>query len=209
MRNRFLVVAFLALVLSGCPSGGFFGRYIVVNNTGSTLTYLSISVGKGTEITWDETLPGQGWMHPEAMGPEFLIVSWTDETGSHEEQFSFEEKINYRSEADLYVELNQNGKLAWRVIEPPHADGSTAEVLSVMVLYVFFCLAVSFLVGVPLGLTVALAYGLFTAIRTSIDAAGPGFCGGRSFFQFTIREIMLLTTVAALAFGWLVRSCLG
>jgi hypothetical protein len=205
MRNRILVVALCALLLSGCPAGGFFGRYLIVNNTDSTITNLEISVRSGMKKAWDQTLPGQGWMHSDAFPDKSLIVSWSDATGTFKKEFSFEKKTAYRSEADLYIELNSHGNLAWRVIEPPREDSTAWAIVSLIPVYIFYCLAVALLLGVPLAWAAVIAYGLFKAIQTGIDAAGPGLCGGRSIFQFTIREIMLLTTVAALVFGWFVQ----
>jgi hypothetical protein len=204
MRNRLLLVTLSALVLSGCPAGGFFGRYLVVNNTGSTVTNLTISVGTGNDQIWDETLPGQGWIHstPIPGGPKFLIVSWNDETGYHNERFSFENKTTYQSKADVYVELNPRGGFAWRIIEPPTENGGPATILAAVLIYLFYCLGVGLVIGLPLALAALIAYGLLIVMRTGAIATVQGLHGDRSVFQFTIREILLLTTAIALALGW-------
>jgi hypothetical protein len=209
MRNRILVVAISALVLTGCPPGGFFGRYVIVNNTGSTMTNLKISVGNGTEEVWGQTLPGQGWIHSKPFPHKFLIVSWKDESGDHEKRFSFEKKTAYRSKADLYIELNPHGNLVWRAIEPPTEDGGPATTLALVGVYLFYCLAVGLVVGVPVALAAVIAYGLFKAIRTGLTATVEGLRGDRTVFQFTTREILLLTTVVALALGWFVHFWRG
>src|SRR5947208_2649782 len=113
MKNRLLAAAFSALILSGCPAGGLFGRYLIVNNTDSTITDLTVSVGNGSEKTWDQTLPGQGWIHSKTFGRKFVIVSWKDETGDHQERISFENKIGYQSKADLFIEIKPHGILEW------------------------------------------------------------------------------------------------
>jgi hypothetical protein len=205
MRNQILVVAVSALVLSGCPAGGFFGRYVIVNNTGSTIANLKISVGNGREQTWDQTLAGQGWIHLKPLGRKSLIVSWSDETGDHEECFSFEKKTSYRSRADLYIELKPQGHLAWRVIEPPTEDGGPATILALVGAYLFYCLGVGLLVGVPLALAAVITYYLFKGARAGLTGIVQGLRGDRTVFQFTIREIVLLTTVIALALGWSVH----
>jgi hypothetical protein len=205
MRNRILLVTLSALVLSGCPGGGFFGRYVVVNSTGSTITNLTIAVGNGLDQSWEETLPGQGWIHSKSFGPKSLIVSWNDETGYHKEEFSFEKKTGYRSNADVYVELKPHGELAWRIIEPPAEDGNPSTIFSLVTVYFLYCLGVGVVIGVPIALAALIAYGLFMVMRTGAIAIVQGLHGDHSAFQFSIREIVLLTTVVALALGWAVH----
>jgi hypothetical protein len=204
MRNRVLLVAMTSLVLTGCPAGGFFGRYVIVNNAGSTVSNLKISAAGGGQ-TWDETLHGQGWIHSRPFISKSLIVSWSDETGDHEEQFSFDKKTSYRSHADLYVELKPDGDLAWRVIEPPTEDGGPSTKMALVGVYLFYCLGVGLLVGVPLALAGVITWGLFKALRMGLIGIVEGLRGENSVFQFSIREILLLTTAIALALGWLVH----
>ncbi len=205
MKTRILVLSFSALLFSGCPAGGFFGRYVVVNSTGSTVTNLKISVGNGFEQTWDQTQSGQGWIHSKSFREKSLIVSWSDESGDHEENFSFEKKVGYRSHADLYIELNPQGKLAWRVIAPPTEGGGPATILALIGVYLLYCLGFGLFVGVPVALAAAIAWGLFKGIRIALLGIVDGLRGDQSVFQFSIREIMLLTTVVAVGLGWLVH----
>jgi hypothetical protein len=208
MRSRILVLAFLALTLGGCPAGGFFGRYLIVNNTGTTITNLKISVGNGREKVWDQTLPGQGWIE-KSLHDKSLTVSWSDDAGYHEKKFSFEKKTGYRSYADLHIELNPQGKLTWRIIEPAREEDSPLAIVSLVLIYIVFCVAFAIGVGVWLALASLTAYGLFTALRSAFITTMQGLRGDRTAFQFTIREIFLLTAVVALASGWILHFLAG
>lgn len=179
------------------------GKYHIVNNTGSTITDLTASVGRGNDKTWDQTAAGEGWIHPN-LGAEFLIVSWKDEAGSHQKRFSFERKVNAGSKTDVYVELKLSGNLAWRVIEPPPEDGSVEAIFALACVYLGYCLVACLVIGVPVALAALVAYGLFKVIKTGVSATVQGLHGDRTVFQFSIREILLLTTVVALVCGWFV-----
>ena len=194
-----------ALLVSGCTAGGFYGRYLIFNNTGSTITNLTISVGAGNAQTWYETLAGQGWIH-SSLGDKFLIVSWSDATGLHNKRFSFEDEVSYRSKADVFVELNAGGELSWRVVEPPTENGGPASIPSLIAVYFYYCLGVVLVLGIPVALAALAAYGLFNVLRTVAISVVQGLHGDHSAFQFSIREIVLLTTVVALALGWFLHA---
>jgi hypothetical protein len=186
----------------GCPPGDWRGRYVVVNNTESAITGLTLSAGNDSEKSWNETLPGQGWIHSRSLGHGLLTISWKDESGDHEERFSFDKKVGYGSRADLFIELKPHGLLEWRIVEPPKDKSNLWAVVPV---YVLWCLSIGLVLGVPVALAAVIAYVLFSFIRQGLIATVEGLRGDRSVFQFTIREIALLTAVVALACGWFVQ----
>lgn len=202
MKARVLALAFLSLILVGCPAGGFFGRYLLVNNTESTVRDLTISGGVGSEQIWQETLPGQGWIHSKPFLSKYVDVTWSDDTGLHQEEIRFEKKVSYRSKADLYIELKPHGQLAWRIIDPPADDGAPSTALMVVAGYGLYLLGIIMLVGVPLALVALSAYGFFKVGRLICREVAAGLHGDQSVFQFTIREVLMLTTMVALALGW-------
>lgn len=201
MKKRLLVAAFSALLLTGCPPGPApHRRYVILNDTGSTITNLTISDGSTAEKIGDETLPGQAWMHSRPFGPRPVIVAWRNESGDHEVKFS-ENKTARLSQAEFLIALKPRGDFAGRVIEPP---AESSNVLALIPVYLLYCLAAALVVGVPLALAAVVAYLLFKVIQAGLIAAGQALRGDRSVFQFSIREIILLTLVTALALGWIV-----
>ena len=118
-RNATIAACALSAVLfCGCPAGGFFGRYILINSTDSTVTNLAISAA-GESKVWDVTLAGQR-LNSDYLpgGPKRLSVSWSDGTGDHEVMISLEKKTGYRSKDDLFIELKPNGNVSWRLVKP-------------------------------------------------------------------------------------------
>jgi hypothetical protein len=201
MRSTILLIAFVPLLLTGCPPTKASRRHIILNNTGSTIANLTISNGKDAEKMWDQTLPGQGWIYARPFGPHFLKLSWIDESGSHEAQFTETKTIN-RPHAEFYIELNPAGELTGRMIEPPPESPNVWALVALIPLYLLYCVVVVPVVGVPLALAIGLAYGLFKAIQTGFTSTIDGLRGKNTVFQFTTREVMMLMTVVAFALGW-------
>jgi hypothetical protein len=131
--------------------------------------------------------------------PAYFFLSWSDETGDHEEMVRLNKNT---AKTDLYIELHPHRSLASRPIEPPPDN---LNMWALMPVYLLYCVVVSLLIGVPVAGAVVIAYVLFTFIRAGLIATVQVLHGDRSLFQFTIREIALLTTVAALACGWYVH----
>ena len=205
---KFAATAIAALTLCGCPpTESPLRRYAFVNTTDSTITDFTISIGstsqKSVVQTWDQTPPGQGWVY-STRHPAYLILSWQDETGDYERTIFSERRTIFRSTNDLYVELHPNGGLASRPIEPPSNNGN---VWALIPAYFFYCLVLCLFIGVPLAMAAVVAYVLFKFMRAVLIATLQGLHGDRSVFQFTIREIALLTTMVALACGWLLTIC--
>jgi hypothetical protein len=164
-----------------------------------------VSVGNGAqksvEKTWEQTQPGQGWVY-STRHAAYFILSWKDENGDYEEIVLPAKTTAFQSKTDLYIELQPHGSMASRPIEPLPENGS---VWAFILLYFVYCVVASLLIGVPLAIGIVLAYVLFKFTRVVLIATFQGLHGDRSVFQFTIREIALLTTVAALACGWFVH----
>lgn len=114
---RLTVLAALCSLMAGCSSGGFFGRYLIVNSTGEAITALEISTPTST-VKWDPLEPGAGSLREaEDYGME-VVVCWTTESGSKQVvRFSFAEAAGYRSEDDLLIELQPGNTLAWRLVK--------------------------------------------------------------------------------------------
>jgi hypothetical protein len=199
MRNRVLAAALFAVLFCGCPPGQWFGRHVIVNNTDSVVTDLTISVGDGSDKTWVQTSPGQGWIDSKPPRHTSLIVCWKDESGYHEKRLDFRKKISYQSKDDLYIELKPHGLLEWRMIKE---SAETASVWALTPIYVSWCLFIGLLIGVPLALAAVVAYVLFKFIRAGLIATVKGLHGDNTAFQFTIREIALLTVTVGLIVGW-------
>jgi len=202
------VTAVLAFALCGCPATkGPLRRYVVINNSTSAITDLTISVGGGVQTGaddfWEQTLPGQGWMY-STHHDAYLTLSWKDEAGDHKEIIRPTSNSVFNSKTDLYIELLDNGALTSRPIEPP-PDNRTATLILV---YLPYCLIVALFIGVPLGLAGIIAYVLFKFIRSALIAIALGLQGDRSVFQFSIREIALLTVAVAIACGWYIQMAM-
>ena len=106
----------LLTVIAGCPSGGFFGRYIFVNSGTDPIRDFTLSAGD-KHTTWATTEPGQGWITPN-LGSHYttLDVAWTDKSGkSVRAQFDFAEAAGYRYKGDLIIEFDEANALRWRL----------------------------------------------------------------------------------------------
>lgn len=207
MKRRVIAIAFFAVFLCGCPSGGFFGRYVIVNSTDETLKDMTISSGPGLSKTWGETLAGQGWIHP-GMVRKSLTVTWSDARGPHIETFDFEKQIGYRSHADVFLELKPNGVVAWRVVEPPQEGDRFATAGTMFILYIFYCILFALFVGVPVGLAGLVSW-VTWHVACELGRNIRREMSGNKVFQFSIREILLLTTAIAVTLGWLVNVWAG
>jgi len=118
-RRCVLLVSLLTLVLCSCPAGGFFGRYLVVNNTEETIKELKIKT-RGFEATFPMLKQGEASLHRPASFHMDLEVSWQGESGEqHQVAFSFKKTAGHRNTDDLYVELRPRGVLAWRLVKRP------------------------------------------------------------------------------------------
>ncbi len=107
----------LLLCLTGCPSGGFFGRVIVLNTSDESLRELTLSAGLAKHH-WAVTEQGQGWISPSLNVPTALVhVSWQDAAGQvHEQDVDFSQAAGYRSKDDLLLEIGPQQDVQWRLV---------------------------------------------------------------------------------------------
>jgi hypothetical protein len=104
------------MVIAGCPSGGFLGRYIFVNSGTETIRDFTLSAGDNSK-TWASTAPGQGWVTPN-LGHLYttLDVTWRDESGkTNKAQIDFMKAAGYRYKGDLIIEFDETNALRWRL----------------------------------------------------------------------------------------------
>jgi hypothetical protein len=107
----------LVTVVAGCPPGGFFGRYIVLNSSSETIHDLTISVADQTK-TWEATAPGQGWIVSDFVDSSTTFaVTWTSESGeSRQSEIDFSEAAGYHCTDDLIIEFEAPHYLRWRLV---------------------------------------------------------------------------------------------
>jgi hypothetical protein len=113
-RRTLMVVSVCGLlaVVAGCPHGGFFGRYIVVNAGKEPVRNLTLSAG-GKQKTWATTEPGQGWI-TDNLGPRTVDVTWESKSGETvRTQIDFSKAAGYRYKGDLIIEFNDSKVLSW------------------------------------------------------------------------------------------------
>jgi hypothetical protein len=111
--------SFIAIALCGRPAGGFYGRYLIVNGSEETVTELAIAT-RYNEVGVDSLDAGQGRLLRPLDHLMELTVSWKGQSDSRfKVSFSIKKEAGYRNSDDLYIELKQNGCLAWRLVEQP------------------------------------------------------------------------------------------
>jgi hypothetical protein len=124
------IAAAALLTLGGCPAGGFFGRFIVLNTSGATVNNLMVS-HMGQSVTFaGATIDSQGWVlsagmpggvaAPKAKVNAYVVeISWTDSSGKAQQvTIDFKANAGYRCEDDLLVELEGGAKgtaHSWRI----------------------------------------------------------------------------------------------
>jgi len=168
---------------------------------------VSISAGTDFEKSWDETTPGQGWIYSQPFygsRPTSSVISWTDDA-SREKTLNVLSKAGKRKNADVYIELKPHGDLAWRIVDRPADEGDSWAIISLLPVYAAWCVLAALVIGVPLALAAFIAFLLFQTVRVGLGATVQGLRGDRTVFQFTIREVLFLMTMVALALGWLVH----
>ena len=133
LRNKLLAVSFaccLLVTIAGCTSGGFYGRFIILNSSDETIQKILLSPADQyadwvredpktwMKKSWEVTENGQGWI-TKSFGPvcTAIDVSWTDESGEkHQSQIDFTEAAGYRSSEDLIIEFEVEGVVRWRLV---------------------------------------------------------------------------------------------
>jgi hypothetical protein len=122
MPLRRAIAAALACLLvasfAGCPGGGFYGRYIVLNSSKEPIENLVVSVNN-KQKKWAVTEPGEGWITPRLTHvPMQLDVAWTTQSGKQKHRrIDFSEPAGYRYTGDLIIEFEVDGAMRWRLAE--------------------------------------------------------------------------------------------
>jgi hypothetical protein len=122
-RHFGCVVVILGLLLCGCPAGGFFGRYLVVNSTDETISELDITT-RASEEKWRSVKPGNASVRrPKSFGDMEITVRWKVDSGDEfNVKFSIKKAAGYRNTDDLYIELKPRGVLALRLVKRPEQE---------------------------------------------------------------------------------------
>jgi hypothetical protein len=118
-----LTLVSLAL-FAGCPSGGFFGRYVFLNGSKEPVHDFTISVGS-QQASWKITEPGQGWIAQNMSSNITKVdVSWTGKSGETlKMQIDFTKAVGYRHEGDLIIQFDEGGSLNW-CLAPKSINGA-------------------------------------------------------------------------------------
>ena len=111
------VVVALGLFV-GCPAGGFYGNYIVVNSGKTAIRDITLSAGD-QKRSWPITEPGQGWIaENKGMGTNDrkIKVSWKNSGGEiWQTEIDFKKATGYRYKGHMIIEIAEGQSFQWRL----------------------------------------------------------------------------------------------
>ncbi|WP_425614883.1 hypothetical protein NA78x_004766 [Anatilimnocola sp. NA78] len=120
-RLPFVLLVLCVLVVTvGCPSSGFFGRYIVINSSKDAIQNITLAA-RGQEKTWPITESGGGWIS-DSFGSNCtsVDVTWMNAAGeSKHRTIDFSSRVGGHCKDDLIIEFTVQGVPVWRMAPAP------------------------------------------------------------------------------------------
>jgi len=132
IRDVLWLTVLAAMASVGCPAGGFYGNYILINSGKPAIRDLTLS-GGGQQRSWPITEPGQGWIADnKGMGvnDRKINVSWKNSAGETvQTQIDFKKATGYRYTGHLIIEIDDGHRFRWRLVSQEDGPVGTFQKL--------------------------------------------------------------------------------